>query len=155
MQIRVRSPHNSKRTQVISPAQFALVQDYVIEQMNQVKPISDREIVDRLKAAGDPIIFGESELTKVQRTRWKKAKELFQSLKDKVTDDVVLLYGNSIIKKEDILIDATEINVRLSPTCQVNWFILDTDMDHGLYTKIKDYEADVRSRFKLMKEVEY
>lgn len=155
MQIRVRSPHNSQRSQILTPSQFDLVHDYVIDQMNSGKQIDDREIVDRLKAAGNPIIFGESELTKVQRTRWKKAKELFQSIKDKATDDLILLYDNTIIKKEDILIDETEINVRLTPTCKVNWFILDTDMDHGLYTKIKDYEADVRSRFKLMKAVEF
>jgi hypothetical protein len=155
MQIRVRSPHNSKRSQILTPSQFELVHDYVIEQMNAGKQIKDREVVDRLKAAGNPIIFGESELTKVQRTRWKKAKELFQSIKDRATDDVILMYETTIIKKEDILIDETEINIRLSPTCQVNWFILDTDMDHGLYTKIKDYEADVRSRFKLMKNVEF
>lgn len=155
MQIRVRSPHNNKRSQILTASQFDLVHDYVIEQMNAGKQINDREVVDRLKAAGNPIIFGESELTKVQRTRWKKAKELFQSIKDRATDDVILMYETTIIKKEDILIDETEINIRLSPTCQVNWFILDTDMDHGLYTKIKDYEADVRSRFKLMKNVEF
>lgn len=92
-----------------------------------------------------------STLNKLHLSRWNAAKALFESLK-KVGSEPgnAILFYHGKIAPESIVITETEIIVVLDH-CTYGWFECDVDMDAGLFTSIKEYEAGVRTVFDVVR----
>jgi hypothetical protein len=95
----------------------------------------------------------ETKLNRTQKARWEAAKKLYLSLiKASVDNNGVILFGSTIIDKDQIIITDSEINI-IDGNCTYNRFIADPDTDAGLYTTVKKYEKEMREDFFVSKKI--
>lgn len=87
------------------------------------------------------------------QTRWNAAQALFKGLVAAAyRENSKLLYRGSIIDPSQIMICDEGIYVlSLDLRCRTIWFEPKEGWNHGLYTKTKDFEREVRRAFKLAK----
>jgi len=95
-------------------------------------------------------------LNTLHQSRWNAAVKLLTNLKAKCwrTSDVLLMYDGDLIQPEQIVITEDEIKVK-SGTSTYEVFIADPLYDGGLYNSVKEFNTEVKERFKLVKILKY
>lgn len=92
-------------------------------------------------------------MNKLHQQRFEAAKSLFQRLVN-IPDDYRIYYDGQIIDKKSIRITQDSILVWIDDNFCETWFEVDPSWDHGIYTTISEYEANVRNTFKVIKLME-
>jgi hypothetical protein len=95
-------------------------------------------------------------LNTLHQSRWNAAVKLLSNLKAKCvsTPGALLMYDGDLIQPEQIVITEDEILVK-SSTSTYEVFIADPLYDSGLYKSIKEFNTEVKERFKLVKILKY
>ena len=101
----------------------------------------------------DDVLLEGVKLTKIQHQRFLAARQLFINLKrEAIVNSAKILFDSTIIAPEQIKLVGDSIFVQID-NCRYMFFQADPNYDHGLFTKAAEFEKNVRSRFKLVKEL--
>jgi hypothetical protein len=95
-------------------------------------------------------------LNTLHQSRWNAAVKLLSNLKAKCksTPGALLMYDGDLIQEDQIVITEDEIKVK-SGTSTYEVFIADPLYDSGLYKSVKEFNTEVKERFKLVKILKY